>query len=200
MLELIPPSFGRVLQDVRAGWDKMLFNCVTDTGAGAIQVASLAFADHAPLPQRYTADGPGDFPPLAWRGMPPSARATVLIVEDADSATPQPLILAAIGSIDSKVCGIDSGPIDCRTLGAQCRPILKWAPPDPPPGHRVHRYAFQIFSLSAGLPPTTIRRDKIVRAIREASIASGLVVGTYERSTSVLEPVAPALPPTILTA
>jgi len=193
MLELLPPSFGRVLQDVRAGWDKILFNCVTGPGVGAIQISSLAFADHAPLPRRYTADGPGDFPPLSWFGVPASATSTLLIVEDADSPTPQPLMLAAIGSINPKVCAVDCGPIVCTTLGAQCRQLLKWAPPDPPPGHGVHRYAFQVFALNVTLPPNTIRRDKIIRAIRETSVASGLVVGTYERSTSVQEPLTPAL-------
>ncbi len=63
---------------------------------GTIEVASLAFADHAPIPARYTADGDGLSPPLAWRALPPEASAVVLLVEDADSPTPNPLVHAIV--------------------------------------------------------------------------------------------------------
>lgn len=55
-------------------------------------------------------------------------------------------------------------------------------PPDPPPGHGVHRYAFQLYALRA-VPvfSETPGRDEVVDALREHAVASGLLIGTCER-------------------
>ncbi|MEO7338654.1 MAG: YbhB/YbcL family Raf kinase inhibitor-like protein, partial [Caldimonas sp.] len=56
-------------------------------------------------------------------------------------------------------------------------------PPDPPPGHGVHHYAFQVFALDASAPPfsDTPGRDEVLEALRDHAIASGCLIGTYER-------------------
>jgi hypothetical protein len=58
----------------------------------------------------------------------------------------------------------------------------RWLPPDPPPGHGPHRYAFQCFAL--GQKPSFSRapgRHELLEAILGQSIAAGCLVGTYER-------------------
>jgi Phosphatidylethanolamine-binding protein len=81
----------------RADLERCTFTLVNlRTGTGAIQVGSLAFADHAPISSKYTADGPGLSPPLAWTGVPEGATSVVLIVEDADAPTPSPLVHAIV--------------------------------------------------------------------------------------------------------
>ena len=65
-----------------------------------------------------------------------------------------------------------------------------WLPPDPPPGHGVHRYAFQVFALAGGEFDGTPGRDAVLDAIREHGLASGCLIGTYERpDTSIKAPV-----------
>ncbi len=66
-----------------------------------------------------------------------------------------------------------------------------WLPPDPPPGHGVHRYAFQLFALRAGATfDGTPGRDAVLEAIKEHGLASGCLIGTYERpDTSIKAPV-----------
>lgn len=65
MLEKLPDVIGHALRDQRAGLDKTAFHAVDlRNGMAKIAVTTLAFADHAPIPERYTADGAGCSPPL----------------------------------------------------------------------------------------------------------------------------------------
>jgi phosphatidylethanolamine-binding protein (PEBP) family uncharacterized protein len=57
-----------------------------------------------------------------------------------------------------------------------------WLPPDPPPGHGVHRYVFQVYALEdTGSMPETPGRDALLDALQSHAIASGCLIGTYER-------------------
>ena len=50
-----------------------------------IMVSSPAFRDGEPIPARFTCDGAGDAPPLAWAGVPEDAAAVSLVVDDPDA-------------------------------------------------------------------------------------------------------------------
>lgn len=190
MLEKLPDVIGHALHGVRAGLDEIAFNTIgLRAGMASITVTSLAFADHAPIPDRYTADGAGRSPPVEWVGVPPAAAALVLVVEDADSPTPHPLVHAivvdlpptdghlsesALPSADHEGSGVHVG----RNSYLQAA----WLPPDPPPGHGVHRYAFQVFALATAPSfSTNPGRDEVFDVLREHAIASGLLIGTCER-------------------
>ena len=188
MLEKLPDMIGHALRDVRAGLDQIVFNnSGLRSGMASLQVGSLAFADHAPIPARYTADGEGVSPPLHWSGVPAAAASLVLIVEDADAPTPRPLVHAiavdlapADGSLPEGA--IDGDKDDQVHEGRNSSLLTGWLPPDPPPGHGQHRYAFQLFALGAGEPfDGTPGRDDVVAAVRERGLASGCLIGTYER-------------------
>ena len=46
----------------------------------------------------------------------------------------------------------------------------------------MHRYAFQVFALSALVSfSETPGREEVVGVLRDTTIASGLLIGTYER-------------------
>src|SRR5947207_1242674 len=55
-------------------------------------------------------------------------------------------------------------------------------PPDPPPGHGVHRYAFEVFALGPGASFLhTPGRDEVLEVLDAHALASGCLIGTYVR-------------------
>lgn len=191
MLEKLPGVVGHVLRDRRAGLEKLVFNrCGLRTGHGTLGLGSLAFADHAPIPARYTADGEGVSPPLHWQDVPANAASLLLIVEDADAPTGEPLVHAIVVDLPAGDSKLAEGALKSAGHegdeevheGRNSYLRTGWLPPDPPPGHGQHRYAFQLFALAPGEPFTgTPGRDAVLQAVQERGIASGLLVGTYER-------------------
>lgn len=196
MLENLPEAFGHALRHQRAGLDKIAFNHIDlRQGESAIEVRSLAFADHAPIPERYTADGEGTSPPLQWTGVPTAAVSLVLIVEDADAPTPQPLVHAIVVDLAAADGSLPEGALDSPDhqgaglkTGRNSYLQTSWLPPDPPPGHGVHRYAFQVFAL-VGEPSFSDSpgREAVLDALREHAVASGLLIGTYERPDTAIK-------------
>lgn len=190
MLEKLPDVIGHALHGVRAGLDEIVFNTLgLREGMASIALTSLAFADHAPLPARYTADGEGLSPSLQWNGVPADAASLVLLVEDADSPTPSPLVHAIVVGLPTGDGALAEGAMPSADnegtglhVGRNSYLQAAWLPPDPPPGHGVHRYAFQLYALRA-VPvfSETPGRDEVVDALREHAMASGLLIGTCER-------------------
>jgi len=195
MLEKLPEAIGQALHGVRAGLDQIAFNTLDlRQGTATIGLESLAFADHAPIPERYTADGEGLSPPLAWTRVPEGADSLVLLVEDADSPTPHPLVHAIVVGLDAADGALGEGALESAGqagsglhVGRNSYLQTAWLPPDPPPGHGTHRYAFQVFAL-AGDPgfPESPGRDAVMDALRAHAVASGLLIGTYERPDTAI--------------
>ena len=196
MLEKLPDVIGHALHGVRAGLDEIVFNTLgLREGMASISLTSLAFTDHAPLPARYTADGEGLSPPLQWTGMPADAASLVLLVEDADSPTPSPLVHAIVVGLPAGDGAMAEGAMPSADnegsglhVGRNSYLQSAWLPPDPPPGHGVHRYAFQLFALTAGVTfDGTPGRDAVLAAIQEHGLASGCLIGTYERPDTAIK-------------
>jgi Raf kinase inhibitor-like YbhB/YbcL family protein len=153
------------------------------TGVNAsIEVSSEAFGHNEPIPLQYTADGAGLSPPLQWRGVPMNAEAVVVLVEDADSPTPRPLVHAIIWDLPGSDASLPAGTLPDKRCAAKDALAATWLPPDPPPGRGVHRYAFQIFALDI-VPRFESRpaRAELLDKIKGHVIAKGLLIGTYER-------------------
>ena len=139
MLEKLPDVIGHALRGQRAGLDKTAFRAVDLRGGMAvIAVTSLAFADHAPIPERYTADGAGLSPPLQWAGVPSQASSLVVLVEDADSPTPQPLVHAIVVELPAADGGVGEGALpsaghlaDGFKVGRNSYLQAAWLPPIP---------------------------------------------------------------------
>jgi Raf kinase inhibitor-like YbhB/YbcL family protein len=190
MLEKIPSGVGHALRRLRAGYEKVIaeseFGEVRDT----VALQSTAFDDGESIPRRYTADGEKISPPLAWRGLPEGTQGLVLIIEDPDAPTLDPLLHLLAWDLPPELGELPEGELKSpghlgldEMLGRNSYLQPAYLPPDPPPGHGPHLYVFQLFALDRKLdfdrPPG---RKAVIRAMHGHVLAKGALAGTYERT------------------
>lgn len=194
MLEKLPESVGHALINQRAGMEHVVYNVLQRERTSArLSVSSPTFQFNGALPSRYTADGLGVSPPLDWDAVPAGAGSMAILVEDADSPTPHPLVHAIVVDIDPDIRTLEEGALASHKhegSGLETGPNSylqrAWLPPDPPPGHGAHRYVFQVFALMPGpdfsSPPG---RREFIEMILNRALAVGCLIGTYERGQGV---------------
>jgi phosphatidylethanolamine-binding protein (PEBP) family uncharacterized protein len=113
MLEKLPESVGEALRRRRAGLSHTAFcQLANPFDFNPITIRSSAFAAEAPMPAKYTADGSVLSPPLEWGGVPDNSQSVVVIVEDADSPTPRPLVHTIIVNLDAHDTYIPEGALN----------------------------------------------------------------------------------------
>ncbi len=189
MLEHVPHWLGRALSPFRAGADKLAIVHPELGSFDVLQLASPAFADGARLPERFTADGEGVSPPLFWTGVPEGTQQLVLIVEDPDAPTPQPLVHALVWGLpvegdlkEGAIRADGDGDAAGADVGRNSSFAEGWLPPDPPTGHGEHNYVFQLFALGPGEDPAdNPGRGAALHAMKGRVLAAGLLTGTYSR-------------------
>lgn len=194
MLEKLPESVGQALINQRAGMEQVLYNLLQrERSSARLSLSSTAFVFNGALPTRYTADGLGISPPLDWDAVPAGAGSIAILVEDADSPTPHPLVHMIVVDIDPEIRALDEGALASpkhEGTGLETGPNSffqrAWLPPDPPRGHGVHRYVFQVFALMPGpsLSSAPGRRE-FIEVILNRTLAVGCLIGTYERAGRV---------------
>ena len=186
MLEHVPAWLGHLLQNARAGHGKLVSVRLALHDVATIQLMSPAFAGGAQMPPRFTADEEGVSPPLVWGSVSKLTQSLMLIVEDPDAPMPEPILHAVISGIPAAVENISEGDMKPgRAPGAISHNSFAgegWLPPDPPTGHGVHDYVFQLFALDA-VPTLDAKasRGDIVDALTGHVIGLGILVGQYWR-------------------
>lgn len=161
----------------------------SSTSPAIVDIAPLAIVapwrDGGAIDARFTCDGADVSPALSWFGVPPDAAELAIAVTDDDSDGFVHWAVAGLPPIDGVVpegavpASLAEAANDFSTSGA---PVVGWRGPCPPPGSGPHTYRFTLFALNPGieLPDGTPAVDMLT-AIREASVASAVVTGTYER-------------------
>ena len=184
MLEHVPAWLGHAIRGLRAGADKIcIFQLGLDDEAGVLRLSSPAFADGGAIPPRFTADGEGASPPLLGEEVPEGTASLALIVEDPDAPSLHPLVHAIVWNIPPDERALAEGGIcEAGKSGRNSYHMTGWLPPDPPPGHGPHHYAFQLFALDSALALNgKPGRSALVEAMTGRILAAGLLTGTYER-------------------
>lgn len=150
------------------------------TASATMTVTSPEFAANQPIPARYSCDGAGISPPLAWHGVPDGARELALVVDDPD---------APGGTYTHWV--VISIPVQVRSINAGTRPAHSteitnssgkpaYAPMCPPSG--THHYRFTVYALSAVIDPAEHSLQSGLAAIADHTLAWGRLTGTYHRT------------------
>jgi Raf kinase inhibitor-like YbhB/YbcL family protein len=189
MLEKIPHALGEALSGLKSGMDKTAaFASFADIPA-TVMLTSPAFADGADMPALCTADGDGLSPPLAWSDLPAGTVALVVLVEDAGSPTPQPLVHLIAWDLPPEPAALGEGALpspgrasDGHRLGKNSFLRPEWLPPDPPSGHGRHAYLFQIYALRQRLDlPENPGRGAVLGAMHGLILGKGTLTGNYTR-------------------
>ena len=187
MLEKMPRVIGEALSGVKAGLDGTTYHAALSRVPDGVRVSSTVFTDRGALPARTTADGEGVSPPLAWDGLPVGTVSVAVIVEDAGSPTPKPLVHLLAWNVDP-AGGLAEGAASAEAttgfeLGKNSFLKTGWLPPDPPTGHGAHDYLFQVYALSRRLDlEAGSGREAVVEALEGCALAKGVLIGTYARA------------------
>jgi Raf kinase inhibitor-like YbhB/YbcL family protein len=152
-------------------------------------VSSSAFPRQGIIPSIYTCDGKNSSPPIAWSGLPASAKSLALIVDDPDAPDPtEPqrtwvhwvlydIPVNAHGlSENAAVNGLPSGTMQ----GLNDWKHVGYGGPCPPVGQ--HRYFFKLYALDVVLPDLK-QPDKarLENAMQGHVIAHVEMIGKYPR-------------------
>ena len=170
-----------------------------DPNMPTIKLRSSAFTDGGMIPETFTCDGPNHSPPLAWSGVPDSARSLVLICDDPDAPRGTWSHWVAF-NLPIQLKGLKEGvPTDEKIP----RAVMEGSPPagedleakqgkndfgktgygGPCPPSGTHRYFFRIYALNSKLKlDSSATRAEVLKGIEGCILAEGRLMGKYERA------------------
>ena len=155
-----------------------------------MNLTSAAFAQNGTIPVLYTGEGKDVSPPLAWTGVPATAKSLVLIVDDPDAPDPRAPKMTwvhwVLYNIPVGATGLPQAVKAADLPAGTGEGLNDWkrkgyGGPNPPVGR--HRYFHKLFALDVLLPdlgaPTKAQLEK---AMAGHILAKAELVGTYERA------------------
>jgi len=152
-----------------------------------LRITSPTFDREQELPVRYTCEGAGVSPPLAWSGLPSGTKSLALIVDDPDAPDPRAPrttwvhwvvydMPPTVSSLAEGVVELPAGSREGRNdwgrtgYGAACPPVGR------------HRYFHKLFALDVVLPDLDQPdKAKLERAMSGHVLAQAALVGTYAK-------------------
>jgi Raf kinase inhibitor-like YbhB/YbcL family protein len=157
-------------------------------GAPTLTVTSGSFEREHAIPRKH-AGGHGRSPSLRWSAPPAGTRELVVLAEDPDAPTDKPFVHWIVTGLEADARELVEGlPTSSRPLpsgAVQGKNDMRkegYYGPEPPPGHGVHHYHFQLFAVDRPLGLTgAVDREQLVEKLRDHVVAWGELVGTYER-------------------
>ncbi|MEU4197328.1 YbhB/YbcL family Raf kinase inhibitor-like protein [Kribbella sp. NPDC026611] len=145
------------------------------TAPAEITVTSTAFREGGAIPSKYTCDGIGAAPPLAWTGTPSDAKAIALVVDDPDApnGTFTHWIVLDLPPTTTVLTEVDH-----QANNSEGKP--EYTPFCPPSG--THHYRFNVYALSQATNLADgSSLDEALKAIDSTTIARGRLTGVYRR-------------------
>lgn len=150
----------------------------------AFRLTSPAFTHDDDLPERFTADGGDQSPPLSWEGVPDGTQELILVADDPDSETGVVTHWVVYG-ISPEVTGLpenlgDDTLIDEPELvqGLNEFDESGWSGPLLDSQRGPHRCFFRLFALDTELDlPPGVSRMELRRAAKDHILGIAELVG-----------------------
>lgn len=147
-----------------------------------MKLESLAFKNGGNIPDKYSHERGNVSPPLAWDGVPRSAKSLALIVDDPDAPRGtfvHWLVYDIPPELSRLLEGAGSGGLtDGAREGRNSFGEVGYDGPQPPSG--THRYFFRLYALDSKIEaPAGARREQIERAMRGHVIEECELMGKY---------------------
>jgi Raf kinase inhibitor-like YbhB/YbcL family protein len=160
----------------------------------SLELTSPAFEHQGAMPTRYSCEGEGRSPPLAWSNVPQGTRSFVLIAVDPDIPSSRVRLMEFVHWV------LYDLPAEARELPAQVSlhelaqfgAVMgrngygqrQYIAPCPVSG--AHRYVYRLYALDVeALQPRQDGKAGVLRAMGGHVLAYGELVGTYQlRNTS----------------
>jgi Raf kinase inhibitor-like YbhB/YbcL family protein len=166
------------------------FLAIGARSATAFDITSPAFASQGAIPAKYTCEGDGLSPPLAWSAPPAGTKSFALIVADPDAPDPaaprQTWVHWVVYDLpaDARALAEGSGagrlPAGART-GKNDFGRAGYGGPCPPVGR--HRYVHELYALDATLPSVDApTKAELERAMEGHVLGRAELIGTYQKS------------------
>jgi Raf kinase inhibitor-like YbhB/YbcL family protein len=159
---------------------------INDPGAAAakkLAVTSPKIASGGAIAEMYSAYGQSVSPPLHWGKGPYGTRSFALIVEDPDAPMPTPFTHWMVWNLPASTTSVAEGAVPAGARQGKLMFVGKvgYMGPRPPAGG-PHHYHFQVFALDQALDlPDGAERPALMAAIKGHVLASGELVGTYQK-------------------
>jgi Raf kinase inhibitor-like YbhB/YbcL family protein len=157
--------------------------------AAQLQLTSSVFEHQASIPKRFTCEGEDLSPPLSWSGVPATARALALIVDDPDAPDPAAPKMTwvhwVLYNIPADTTHLDLGVAPTALPAGTLQGRNDWkrtgyGGPCPPIGR--HRYFHKLYALDAKLPDLkNPAKDQLLKAMDGHVLAQAELVGTYQK-------------------
>ncbi|HET7028265.1 MAG TPA: YbhB/YbcL family Raf kinase inhibitor-like protein [Candidatus Limnocylindrales bacterium] len=150
----------------------------TSPSSATFAFSSPAFASGASIPRKYSCDGAGVSPPLAWSGVPNGTKELELLVVDPDARGFVHWVAAGIPAtttgLDEAATGSNQVPIEGRNGAGR----NGWTGPCPPSG--THHYHFTLYAVSRPLGlEDGVSADELRAAVGDATLGRAELVGTF---------------------
>jgi Raf kinase inhibitor-like YbhB/YbcL family protein len=152
-------------------------------------VSSAGFADGAPIPDKFTADGGNMSPQLSWSGAPEGTKSFAVTVFDPDAPTPSGFwhwaLVGLPATVQTLPAGTGSNGGELPTGAFHLRNdggVPGYYGPQPPAGDRPHRYFFVVHALDVDALEIDESATPAVLSFNLVfhTLARGILVGTFQ--------------------
>jgi hypothetical protein len=145
-----------------------------------LAVSSPAFEPDASIPSKYTCDGYGVSPPLAWSGVPENTQSLAILVDDPDAPN-KPFLHWLVTDLPPELRHLEEGGAlpHAANVGESDAGTASYY--GPCPSHGNHHYRFRVYALDTVIGHRPESRDDFLSAIAGHVLDEGELVGTYQR-------------------